>query len=301
VGCPFISCATSAGFPAAVAAAQAADVAVVVVGLCSDDCPGGQADNAVHEGEGHDRVNITLPGLQEALVQAVVGTGKPTVVVLVHGGALAIDWTSAFATTIVDALYPGEMGGDAVAAVLFGDVSPSGRTTVTWYPSAFQAQRPNHTDMVLPPHDGIPGITHLYYTGPVLWPFGWGLSYTTFAFSWASVDAAHQSVDATALALAGGAGVASVPPFSVNITNTGTVTRCEAKGWEGWMRAASRQCFQPPAPAQRRVGAGVLLVGAAGRAGAGAVRLPARGRTGARRHGHRVLHPAAHGGGARVG
>jgi len=153
-------------------------------------------------------------------VQAVIGTGKPTVVITVHGGALAMDWTAAFATTIVDALYPGEMGGDAVAAVLFGDVSPSGRTTVTWYPTAFQSLRPNHTDMVLPPHNGIPGITHLYYTGPVLWPFGWGLSYTSFAFTWASGVPAQASVDAVAWA----SGITAPPPFSVNITNTGGVT-----------------------------------------------------------------------------
>lgn len=74
------------------------------------------------EGEGHDRTNITLPGLQPSLVKEVVGTGKPVVLVLVHGGALALDDTAMGVSAIVDAKYPGELGGDAVLAILFGDV-----------------------------------------------------------------------------------------------------------------------------------------------------------------------------------
>jgi hypothetical protein len=224
VGCWQISCPTNESFPAAVAAAQAADVAVVVVGLCSDDCPGGDSDDKAHEGEGHDRLTTDFPGQQEALIRAVAATGKPVVVVLVHGGAISMDWTAANMPAIVDALYPGELGGDAVASILFGDVSPSGRTVTTWYPSSYQTARVNVSDMALPPHTGpqgeqVPGITHLYYDGPVLYPFGWGLSYTTFSYAW--VYGERTSVDAAEF----GSGAAANPPaFAVNVTNTGAVT-----------------------------------------------------------------------------
>jgi beta-glucosidase len=82
------------------------------------------------------------------------------------------------------------------------------------------------TDMQLEPHtapDGttpVPGITYLYYDGPVLWPFGWGLSYTTFSFAWFDEASAHQSIDAAAWA----SGTASPPSYAVNVTNTGSVT-----------------------------------------------------------------------------
>jgi beta-D-xylosidase 4 len=219
VGCPYISCADTSEFGAATAAAQAADLAIVVVGLCSDNCPGGSADDPVHEGEGHDRINTTLPGFQEQLVLDIAATGTPTLVVLVHGGALAIDQTKVKVATILDALYPGEMGGDAVTAVLFGDVSPAGRTTTTWYPAAYQFQRPLVTDMELAPHGNVAGVTYLYYNGTTLWPFGWGLSYTTFAFNWLSDDASMVSVDAESFA-----SCTSAPVYAVNVTNTGAVT-----------------------------------------------------------------------------
>ena len=162
---------------------------------------------------------MTRPGEQETLIQQVAATGKPVIVVTVHGGILSMDWTAGNVRTIVDALYPGEMGGDAVVSVLFGDVSPSGRTVTTWYPSAYQTARPLVTDMALAPHDDVPGITYLYYDGPVLWPFGWGLSYTTFRFDWAAGEGA-LSVDTVAF----GTGAAAPPSFLVNVTNTGMVT-----------------------------------------------------------------------------
>ncbi len=163
-------CQGSAGIPAAVAAAKASEVAIVVVGLCSV-CP---MDGWRLEGEGHDRHVLTLPGQQEALVQAVAATGTPTIVVLVHGGPLAIEGLKASMPAILDAHYPGELGGDAVAAVLLGDVSPSGRLSSTVYPADFVQQRPM-TDMALAPHGSAPGITHLYYPESLaLWPFGWG-------------------------------------------------------------------------------------------------------------------------------
>lgn len=141
--------------------------------------------------------------------------------VVVHGGPLGMDWTAANMPAILDVHYPGEVGGDATVAVLFGDVSPSGRATTTWYPLVYQNQRPNNTDMQLAAHNGVPGITYLYYDGPVLWPFGWGLSYTTFTFAWASgAQVERATIDASAFAT----GAASPPSFSANVTNTGAVT-----------------------------------------------------------------------------
>lgn len=100
---------------AVVQAARAADVAILVLGL-----------NQEVEREGLDRVDITLPGMQDKLFEAVYQTGTPTVVVLVHGGALAIENIKEKADAIVDAFYPGENGGFAIADVLFGDYNPGG-------------------------------------------------------------------------------------------------------------------------------------------------------------------------------
>lgn len=92
-----------------------ADVAIVIVGL-----------NTTIEAEGMDRVNITLPGEQENLVKSVLATGTPTVVVLMHGGAVAVELIKLYADAIVDVFYPGENGGFALADVLFGDYNPGG-------------------------------------------------------------------------------------------------------------------------------------------------------------------------------
>jgi beta-D-xylosidase 4 len=113
--------------------------------------------------------------------------------------------------------YPGEMGGDATAALLFGDASPSGRGTVTVYREAYLAQR-RPTDMALAPHGDVPGITYLYYDGPnVLYPFGHGLSYASFSYAWLGSSLAEVDVDAWA------GGVVAAPSYAVNVTNTGAV------------------------------------------------------------------------------
>lgn len=201
-GCADVACNATDGFPAAVAAATGADVALLFLGL-----------DATQEDEGLDRVNITLPGEQLAFAQAVVATGTPVVVVLIHGGVLAIEWLAAHVPAILSAHYPGEMGGDALATLLFGDASPSGRATTTWYPAAFVSRA--MTDMSLTSGDGL---TYLYYTGPVLWPFGWGLSYTTFTFAW--LDSGAPLVLETRALAAG----LPAPPVGVNVTNAGART-----------------------------------------------------------------------------
>jgi beta-glucosidase len=164
------------GFAEAVAVAQDADVIVAVVGL-SQLIEGEEGQREGVEGGEHstgDRVDIDLPGVQEALLQALHATGKPLVVVLVNGSAVATNWAEAHANAIVELWYPGEEGGTALADVLFGDVNPAGRLPVTFYRSV---------DDLPPFRDyAMEGHTYRYFRGVPLYPFGYGLSYTTFAY-----------------------------------------------------------------------------------------------------------------------
>ncbi len=124
---------------------------------------------------GGDRTDINLPARQQALLEAVAATGKPMVVVLLSGSALAVNWANANVNAIVQAWYPGEEGGAAIADVLFGDYNPAGRLPVTFYKSTDQ----------LPPFESyaMEGRTYRFFKGEPLYPFGHGLSYTTFKYS----------------------------------------------------------------------------------------------------------------------
>jgi beta-glucosidase len=148
--------------------ARASDVAVVVAGL--------------EEGEFRDRASLSLPGRQEELIRAVAATGTPTVVVLVGGSAITMSaWLDAV-DGVVDVWYPGEEGGHAVADVLFGDENPAGRLPIT-FPMA-EGQLPlyyNHKPTGR-------GDDYLDLTGMPLFPFGFGLSYTTFDYSNLRID-----------------------------------------------------------------------------------------------------------------
>lgn len=120
-------------------------------------------------------MNLTLPGEQEALVEAVCAANENCVVVLIHGGPLSMTFGREAAAAILDAHYPGELGGDAVARVLYGDVSPAGRLTTTVYPGDFVSR--NMTDLDLTSGEGL---TYKHYRGAPVFPFGHGLSYTSF-------------------------------------------------------------------------------------------------------------------------
>jgi beta-glucosidase len=151
----------------AVRAAQRSDVAVIVAGI--------------EEGEFRDRSSLALPGHQEELIRAVAKTGKPTVVVLVGGSAITMPWLEDVAA-VVDAWYPGEVGGTAIADVLFGDANPGGRLPIT-FPKA-EGQLPlryNHKPTGR-------GDDYLDLTGQPLFPFGFGLSYTTFEYAGLSIE-----------------------------------------------------------------------------------------------------------------
>lgn len=112
---------------------------------------------------------------QQGLLEAIAATGKPVVLVLLSGSALAVNWANEHVPAIVHAWYPGEEGGVAIAEALFGDYNPAGRLPVTFYRSIDQ----------LPPFDNYPmdGRTYRFFKDEPLYPFGHGLSYTQFKYS----------------------------------------------------------------------------------------------------------------------
>jgi len=158
----------------AVQVARQADVVVAFVGL-SPSLEGEEMPVHLEGFNGGDRTKISLPQLQEDLLQAVAATGKPLVVVLMNGSALAVPWAKEHAAAILEAWYPGEEGGTAIAETLAGDNNPSGRLPVTFYDSLDQ----------LPPFENysMAGRTYRYFAGLPLYGFGYGLSYTNFAYS----------------------------------------------------------------------------------------------------------------------
>ena len=164
----------------AVKAARESDVSVVVLGI-SARLEGEEMPVHVEGFRGGDRTDLSLPKSQDALLKAVVATGKPVVVVLLSGSAVAVNWANDNVPAILAAWYPGGEGGTAIADVLFGDYNPAGRLPVTFYKSVDQ----------LPPFDdySMQGRTYRYFKGEPLYPFGYGLSYTNFAYSNLRVDA----------------------------------------------------------------------------------------------------------------
>jgi beta-glucosidase len=163
----------------AVKIAKEADTVVLVLGLSSQ--LEGEEMNVQEDGFlGGDRTDIKLPARQQALLEAVAATGKPIVIVLLSGSALAVNWADTNVPAIVQAWYPGEEGGAAIADVLFGDYNPAGRLPVTFYKSVDQ----------LPPFESyaMDGRTYRFFRGQPLYPFGHGLSYTRFKYSDMSIS-----------------------------------------------------------------------------------------------------------------
>ncbi|MEP6912566.1 MAG: glycoside hydrolase family 3 C-terminal domain-containing protein, partial [bacterium] len=158
----------------AVNVAKQADAVVVVLGI-SAALEGEEMKVNIEGFRGGDRTDIGLPKGQEALLKAVAATGKPVAVVLLNGSALAVNWANDNAPAIVEAWYPGEEGGTAIADVLFGDYDPGGRLPVTFYKSVDQL--PPFTDY------SMQGRTYRYFKGEPLYPFGFGLSFTKFKYS----------------------------------------------------------------------------------------------------------------------
>jgi beta-glucosidase len=159
--------------PAALDAARRAEAVVMFLGL-SPRLEGEEMKVPVAGFQGGDRVDLGLPRAQEALLQKVAALGKPVVLVLLNGSALAVNWARDHVPALVEAWYPGQSGGVAIADVLFGDYNPAGRLPVTFYQSADQL--PHFDDY------SMQGRTYRYFQGEPLYPFGYGLSYTRFAY-----------------------------------------------------------------------------------------------------------------------
>jgi beta-glucosidase len=155
-------------------AARKSDLTIAVVGITAQ-LEGEESENSDPGFFGGDRTDITLPSTQQQLLEALAATGKPLVVVLTSGSAMAVNWADEHAAAILEAWYPGEEGGTAVADVLSGDYNPSGRLPVTFYKSV--AQLPPYTDY------NMSNRTYRYLNETPLYPFGYGLSYSTFSYS----------------------------------------------------------------------------------------------------------------------
>ncbi len=134
---------------------------------------------------GGDRTSLNLPEEEAALLGALKGTGKPLVVVLMNGSALAVNWANDHANAILDAWYSGEEGGTAIAQTLAGDNNPAGRLPVTFYKGI--EQLPDFEDYAMK------NRTYRYFTGEPLYAFGYGLSYSTFEYSGMKLSSPHAA------------------------------------------------------------------------------------------------------------
>jgi beta-glucosidase len=176
----------------AINAASEADAVVLVMGL-SPRLEGEEMEVPVKGFKGGDRVSLDLPKIQQRLLEKVQGLGKPVVLLLLNGSALGCTWAAEHVPAIVEAWYPGQAAGDAIADVLFGDYNPAGRLPVTFYESA--GQLPKFTDY------RMAGRTYRYFAGKPLYPFGHGLSYTRFAYGNLSVPKTVENGEAIAVSV----------------------------------------------------------------------------------------------------
>ena len=184
---------------AAIEAAKKADVVVAVVGI-TNELEGEEMQVDEPGFKGGDRTSIDLPKPEEELIEALGATGKPLVVVLANGSALGVNWAKDHANAILDAWYPGEEGGAAIAETLSGRNNPAGRLPVTFYKDV--SQLPAFEDYAMK------GRTYRYFQGEPLYPFGYGLSYTTFAYSGLTVPTTPVAAGSPVVA-------------EVTVTNTG--------------------------------------------------------------------------------
>ncbi len=198
-------------FAAAVELARNADAVIYVGGLIAAGASGGSNNAPGLEGEetqtpydgflGGDRTKIELPAVQTELLKALQATGKPVIFVNCSGSAMAMPWEAANLPAIVQAWYPGQNGGTAVADILFGKTNPSGRLPVTFYAST--AELPDFKDY------SMKNRTYRFFTGKPAFAFGHGLSYTKFTYTNAKAAAPTVTSDSTI-------------KVSVDVTNTGT-------------------------------------------------------------------------------
>ncbi len=165
-------------FSEAAAVAAQADVVVMCLGL--DSTIEGEEGDAGNEYASGDKLGLTLPGLQEELLERITALGKPVVVILSAGSAIDLSWADEHVEAIIDSWYPGAQGGKAVAEVLFGDCTPCGKLPVTFYKDT--EKLPDFNDY------SMRGRTYRYTNANTLYPFGYGLSYSRIVYGNSAVD-----------------------------------------------------------------------------------------------------------------
>ena len=208
---------SEAGFAAAVQAAKQADVVVMALG-----------ESSSMSGEAGSRAHLDLPGNQQQLLERVVATGKPVVLLVFSGRPLVLDWADRHVPAIMATWFPGTEAGNAVANVLFGDVAPSGKLTMSFpravgqeplYYDQFPTGRPaGDADLTRPPSGDTRFISrYIDVPNDALYPFGYGLGYTTFGYADVKVSRAHVP-----LAEADRAGASDLVTVTATVKNTGT-------------------------------------------------------------------------------
>lgn len=184
----------------AIEAAKKSEVVVLCLGL-SPDIEGEEMPVVLEGFDKGDRSEISLPKTQIALMKEITALGKPVIVVLMNGSALAVNWANDHVPAILESWYPGEFGGRAIADVLFGDYNPAGRLPVTFYKSVEDLPDFKSYDMT--------NRTYKYFKGEPLYAFGHGLSYTNFTYS-------NLKVPETVT-------ISENIPVTVQVTNSGDV------------------------------------------------------------------------------
>jgi beta-glucosidase len=184
----------------ALVAAENADVIIMCMGI-TPRLEGEEMRVNLEGFTGGDRIRIDLPDVQQQLIKDIYALGKPVILVLLNGSALAINWENDNIPAIIETWYGGQAAGSALADVIFGDYNPGGRLPVTFYKSV--SDLPDFKDYKMD------NRTYRYFKGEALYPFGFGLSYTTFRYSKLKVAKTYTSGDTVMV--------------SVNVKNTGKI------------------------------------------------------------------------------
>lgn len=183
----------------AVEIAKQSDAVVMCMGLTAN-MEGEEMDIKIDGFKGGDRTSLDLPKVQEDLIKEISALGKPVVLVLLNGSAVSVNWEAKNIPSIIEAWYPGQAAGTAIADVLFGDYNPAGRLPVTFYRSVNDL--PSFEDY------NITTQTYRYFKGDVIYPFGYGLSYSSFNYNNLKVNPSYKPGDSVTI--------------SVDVKNTGT-------------------------------------------------------------------------------
>lgn len=207
-------------FQEAVAAAEQADLVIACLGL--DATIEGEEGDTGNEYASGDKPDLALPGLQQELLETVAAAGKPVVLVLLAGSAMDLTWADAHADAVLDAWYPGARGGKAIASVLFGEDSPSGKLPVTFYADA--QELPDFCDY------RMENRTYRYTDCRVLYPFGYGLSYSKICYADSSVSCTE-------------CGVKDTVTVKTNVTNKGSYRVHESV--QVYIRHEERESYEP--------------------------------------------------------